>query len=236
MAIAIDATTPAIVSGTTSSTTASFTAPGNSLLVALCASEGGATTITLSNSGTALTWVTQVRHMIGEDSGAFSVGAQVSTAVALTSVARTVTCTTSAGGSMTDLKLLVVTGADVNGTPVGAKGEGHSTTINLTAAVYTSTVANSRAFGIGVDSDIGGLPTSSDVGFGFHHSGDSSGIAVHKAADTVAVSTGVTLNFNGGVAARSWNWAAIEVLPGIIPFTAPPPLVYGQAVNRASTY
>jgi hypothetical protein len=235
--IAVDATTPAIVTGTGASvTTASFTAPANSLLVALCAIGGGTGIHTVSNSGTALTWVTQVNHQLGEDSGAFSGTARVVTAIATTSVARTVTLTPALSGVELALKLLVVTGADITGTPVGAVGENHSTTANLTPTVYTSTVDNSRAVGIGVDASAGGSPTSSDTGFAWHLVGGVSGIAVYKAADTTPAATAVTLNFNGTGATRSWNWAAIEILPLVTPFVAPRPLVLGQAVNRAATY
>jgi hypothetical protein len=236
MPIAIDASTPAIVSGTTSATTASFTAPADSLLVALCAAGGGASTLSMSNSGTALTWTTQVQHIIGEDTGAFSVAAFIATAVPATSVARTVTFASSTGGATVDMKLLVVTGADVAGTPVGAKGEGHSTTANLSPTVFTSTLDLSRAMGIAADADASGSPTSSDVGFAFNHIFDQSGIAVYKAADTALAGTGVTLNFNGTGGTRSWNWAAVEVLPAVAPFVAPPPVVVGQAVNRSYTY
>ncbi|MEU4225797.1 hypothetical protein AB0F17_16005 [Nonomuraea sp. NPDC026600] len=229
MAIAIDATTPAIVTGTTTCTTASFTAPANSLLVALGAAADGAATLSMSNSGTGLTWTTQVQHMTGEDSGAFAVAAFIATAVAVPSVARTVTFTTSSGGSTVDMKLLVVTGADIAGTPVGAKGEGHSSTANLSAAVYTSTVAQSRAVGIGTDSTAtGGSPTSSDTGFAFDHAFDASGIAVYKSADTGSSGTGVTLNFNGS-GTRTWNWAAIEILPAVASFAAPRPLTPGMS-------
>ncbi|MEU4224270.1 hypothetical protein AB0F17_08255 [Nonomuraea sp. NPDC026600] len=233
MALAIDASTPALASGTSSSTTASFTAPAGSLLVALCADEDG-TVGTMSNSSTALTWTARVSRTSAE-SGVF-VSLIVFTAVAATSVARTVTYTSAVGGSQTDLKVLVVTGADVVGTPAGAVGEGNSTTINLTVNAYTSTVANSRGVGIAADGNAAGNPTSSDTGFAFNHAGAYSGIAVHKAADTAVGGSTVTLNFNGGASARDWAWVAVEILPEVVPFLAPRPLILGQAVNRAFTF
>ena len=233
MALAIDSSTPALVSGTSSSTTASFAAPAGSLLVALCADEDG-TVGTMSNSGTALTWTARVSRTAAE-SGVF-VSALAFTAVAATSVARTVTYTSAVGGSQTDLKVLVVTGADVTGTPTGAVGEGNSTTINLTVNAYTSTVANSRAVGIAVDGDASGNPTSSDVGFAFHHVIVYSGIAVHKSADTAVAGSTATLNFNGGASSRDWAWAALEILPEVTPFLAPRPRVLDQAVNRSAYF
>lgn len=234
MAIAIDASTPALVDDVDAATTASFTAPADSLLVALCAFGGGTGTNTVTNSGTALTWTMRVNHQIGEDTGAYAATAAIFTAVAPTAVARTVTATPSTGFTQVSLKLLVVTGADTT-TPVGAVGENHSTTANLTASAYTSTVANSRAVGIAADALDGATPTSSDVGFGIAPGDEYSGIAVYKAADTTLVGSAVTLNFNGS-GSRNWNWVAVEVLPAVVPFLAPRPLVLGQAVNRASTY
>jgi hypothetical protein len=233
VAIAIDASTPALVDGLSAVTTASFTAPADSLLVALCAFGGGSGTNTVSNSAAALTWTTRVNHQVGEDSGAYAATVTIFTAVAPTAVARTVTATAAAGGSQVSMKLLVVTGTDTT-SPVGAVGENHSTTANLTASVYTSTVANSRAVGIATDDLAGPTPTSSDVGFGIAPD-EYSGIAVYKAADTALVGSVVTLNFNGS-GSRNWNWAAVEVLPAVVPFQAPRPLVLGQAVNRAFTY
>ncbi|MEU7861208.1 hypothetical protein [Nonomuraea sp. NPDC049141] len=234
MAIAIDASTPALANSVDTAPTASFTAPAGSLLVALCAFGGGTGTNTIANSGTALTWAPRVNHQVGEDSGAFAGTVTIFTAVAPTAVARTVTATAASGGSQVSLKLLVITGADV-ANPVGAVGENHSTTANLTAAAYTSTVAASRAVGIATDSNADTTPTSADVGFGIATiTDDYSGIAVYKAADTATAGSAVTLNFNGTGGSRTWNWAAIEILPAVVPFLAPRPLILGQAINRAA--
>lgn len=228
MAIAIDATTPALVSGSTSCTTASFTAPVDSLLVALCSAGGGSSTLTVTNNGTALTWTTNVFHMISTDTGAFGATALIATAPAPISTARTVTFTSNAGGSPVAMKLLVITGADIAGVPVGAVGENHSTTPNITPNVYTSTVDNSRAVGIGADNTGSTTPTSSDTGFAYS-AGGVSGIAVYKAADTTPAGSVVTLNFNGGAIARQWNWAAAEILPFVPPYIPPRPLTPGMS-------
>lgn len=233
MPIAIDASSPAIVTGTSPKTTASFTAPADSLLVALCASNSGTVTHTVTNSGTALTWTSRAMRDI-TDSGANTPAVEIFTAPAVPSVARTVTLTSSNGGDAVELKVLVITGVDLSA-PVGATGEGSSATSNLTASVYTSTAASSRAVGIAVDQNQSGNPTSSDVGFAWNVSGETSGIAVYKAADTPVVGTGVTLNFNGS-GSRAWNWCAIEVLAVIVPFVAGRGLMLGQAVNRAANY
>ncbi|MEU8151795.1 hypothetical protein [Nonomuraea sp. NPDC048901] len=234
MAIAVDASTPAIVTGVTPRTTASFTAPADSLLVALCGSNSGTVTHTVTNSGTALTWTSRAKRDI-LDSGGATPAVEIFTAPAAPSVARTVTLTSNSGGDTVELKLLVLTGVDL-AAPVGATGEGSSATANLTAAVYTSTAANSRAVGIAADQNQAGTPTSSDVGFAWNISGQSSGIAVYKAADTPTVGSSVTLNFDGTGGSRAWNWCGIEILPAVIPFVAGRGIMLGQAVNRAAFY
>jgi len=235
--IAIHGSTPALVAEETSSTTASFTAPEGSLLVALVADAAGSGDMTMSNSGAALTWTEQVRHQLGEDSGAYAAGVAVFTAIPPTSVSRTVTYTSSSSGTLTALKLLVVTGADVEGDPVGAIGEGNSTTANLTPAVYASTVAASRAVGIAADAVADDSATSSDTGFSFGGLFEGmAGVAVYKASNTALEGASVTLNFNGAGETREWNWCAVEILPAVIPFVAGRGTMLGQAVNRASNY
>ena len=169
MAIAVE-TSPALVSGTTPRVTASFTAPANSLLVAVCSSNSGNVTHTVSNSGGALTWTSRAKRDIF-DSGAYSPAVEVFTAPAVTSVARTVTLTSSNGGDFVALKVFVISGADMSA-PVGQVGEGSSATANLNAAAYTSSVAGSRAVGIAVDAEQDGTPTSSDTGLAWNGAGE----------------------------------------------------------------
>lgn len=234
MPLAIDATTPALVEASNTCTTASFTAPANSLLVALCmCNSGGGATNTVSNNGTGLTWTTWVNHQATEDAGAYTTTVKIVTAPAVPSVARTVTLQTS-GSGYTALKLLVWTGADLVN-PVGAVAEGHATTANLSVG-YTSATANSRGVGIAGDAASFDLPTSSDVGFAFGNFPSPSGIAAYKSADTVTPATSVNLNFNGTGATRNWNWVTAEIRP-----LSPAPvggrgLMLGQAVPRAAYY
>lgn len=228
MAIAVDASTPALVTGTSSATTASFTAPADSFLVTLAAFTFGAGVESVTNSGTALTWTDQ------NASGFYNTIVWVFTAPAPVSVARTVTAQTTTPSGRVALKLLVFTGVDL-AVPVGVTGIGNSTTQNLTADAYTSTVDNSRAVGLAADDLAGATPTSSDVGFGFSTT-DFTGIAVHKAADTPVAGTPVTLNFNGTGVARNWDWVAVELLPLVVPFVAKRGVMLGQAVNRAANF
>ncbi|WP_214322097.1 hypothetical protein [Nonomuraea sediminis] len=235
MALAIDSSTPAIAQADNTCTTASFTAPDSSLLVALCmCNSGSGSTNSVSNSGTALTWTQWVNHQAGEDSGAFNATVKIFTAPAATSAARTVTLTTS-GSGYTALKVLVFTGADLNA-PVGATGEGHSSTAAITPNVYTSTVANSRCVGIGSDSTSFNSPTTTDVGFTYSNIfPQMSGLAAYKSSDTATAGSTVTLNFDGTGNSRTWNWVAAEILP-LVPPLPRPGLMLGQAINRAAYY
>lgn len=231
MPIAIDSSSPAVVSGATPRTTASFTAPADSLLVALVSSNSGTVTHTVTTSG--LTWTSRVKRDIG-DSGANASAVEIFTALALTSAARTVQLSSSSGGDYVALKVFVVTGADLDN-PVGAVGEGSSSTANLTVNAYTSTAPRSRAVGIAADEEGDGSVTSSDVGFGWSSLFSAAGIAVYKASDTANAGTTVTLNFNGSGGSRGWNWAAMEILAAPI-LPRPSVLRPTGAVHRAANW
>lgn len=238
MAIAIDASSPALVSGASSTqTTASFSPPGGTLLVACAAFEALSTanaTITLSNTGTALTWTQRARRD-GNDSGGNQGIAAIYTAPNFGGQSGiTVSAVSSKSGDAGGLKVFVVTGADL-ASPVGATGEGSDGEASTTPNAYTSTVAASRAFGVGSDFSVQGSPTSSDTGFGFLVASRIGGVAVYKGADTATAGSVVTLNFNNVGSFALWNWAAIEVLPGA-PFVAGRGVMLGQAVNRAAFY
>ncbi|SET47993.1 hypothetical protein [Nonomuraea wenchangensis] len=208
MALVVHSSSPALVTGDKPRTTASFTAPADSLLVALVSSNAGTTTHTMSSTGGTLTWTSRVKRDI-LDSGGNVPAVEIFTAPAASSAARTVTAT-SVFGTFVTLKVLVITGVELS-VPVGATGEGSSSTASLTPNVYTSTGKNSLAVGIAADENQAGAVTSSDVGYAWNVSGETSGIAVHKAATTPTPGSTVTLNFNGS-GSRLWNWAAIEVL------------------------
>lgn len=236
MAIAVDSSSPALVTDTDSAvTTPSFTAPANSFLVALCSSSSGVVTHTVSDSST-LTWTSQVKRDI-DDSGGYACAVEVFTAPAVASVSRTVTLSSNNGGDTIVLKLLVFTGVDLTD-PVGATGEGSSATDNIAPTVYTSTAAGSRAAGVGSDTDHNGgfgSPTSTDTEYGWDIAPDYGGIAVHKAADTPSAGAGVTLNFDSTTSAAQWNWAAIEILA--LPDVPRPVIVHPvTAVHRAAAW
>lgn len=151
MACAVDASSPLRQSGTPTTTggsntvvTASFTAPANSLLVLALEIDGNddafAGTFTISDSS-GLTWTEQVRRSWSETTAG---GASFwFTAPAVSSTSRTVTLTRNTGTSgalQLSMKLYVVTGADISGTPVDsvtASNEGGSATNNLNTTSVT---------------------------------------------------------------------------------------------------
>lgn len=218
MAIVVDASTPVAVSGNADPwTTASFSPPADSLLV-VCVMADGTTNHTITPSSTgppALTFTERARRNAGE-SGAQNGLAVVYTAPVTSSGSRTVSVTTSAGDTQDNggVKVWVLTGANIV-TPVGASGEGSSTTNNITPTVLTTTTDGSLVIGCGEEWNALGTPTSTDeaTNAAINVSGLLSGIAPRKASVTAASGTAVTLNFDAaGSAAAAWNWCAVEIL------------------------
>lgn len=208
--------TPPRVSGTDPVTTAAFNPPDNSLLLALVSSDAGSNNdpdVSITNNGTALTWT-----MIGErsknDAGAND--GEASAFYALLPAGRTgmtVSATVTDQNPSLSLKVYVVTGHNA-ATPIGATGEGSSTTNDLTPTIYTSAYPNSLGFGVANDWNATGLPSSTDEEDAFHMGGLISGLSAYKAATTSAAGTPVTMNFDGfGSAATQWNWVGFEVRP-----------------------
>lgn len=221
MAIAIDASSPIRFTGTPANnvdiTSASFTPPAGSVLVVCVSADtnGNTDNITISVSGSSLTWTNRVERDPGDSSLASH--ASIWTAVQPSSVSMTVSVRRTAGNGSTgriSVKVYVVTGADTT-TPNGAVGENNSTTNNITPNAYTSTVNNSRGFGCATDWNQLGTPTSTDTEDGADYSGAISVISLFKAADTATSGTTVTMNFDaGGTGTAEWNWVALEILPG----------------------
>lgn len=230
MAIAIDASTPAIAThnGTTSVTSASFTPPAGALLVATLGQTVN-NDVTMSNSATAFTWTSRV------DNAAPSSGRiRVFTAPATVSQSMTVTASyagTEGGG----MKIWVLTGADT--ASVGNSGTGDSTTNNLTATGYTSSADESWGFAVAVDLNFLGTPTSTDTSGGtWNFSSVSSGISLRKATSTATSGSTVSFNYDAaGASAAGWVWGALEILATATPVRGR--LVSGnQAVNRSYSW
>ena len=133
MAIAIDASSPAAVTGGATITTASFTPPSNAILLAVGADyqNGSPGTITSSPS---LTWTNIVTSASND-------AARLSYAVVSSSASMTVT---RSGGNNSVLQVLVLTGADTS-TPINAS---HNTAFNGSAISDSVTTTADHAFAL----------------------------------------------------------------------------------------
>lgn len=223
MAVAVDASSPVRWSGTplhgTGIASASFTAPANALLVVCVSWDGAASTdgpATVSDSG-GLTWTAQVRRDITETTSGG--GSGIFTARTTSAVARTVTVTNggSTGTMRYSASCYVLTGVDVNGTPVdtvGVNNEGGSATNNLTT---TSITAGATGLLVCCDTDWNqlGLFTSSDLTI---DTADYS-TAISVCSGYKAVSSGASVNGNlnaGGTAAAQHKWCQVVVRAPVV--------------------
>lgn len=222
MAIAVDASTPARVNSSSAPphtlTTASFTAPTDALLV-MCLSEDGTgadgNTYTASDSG-GLTWTLRVARTLGEttDGG----GSGIWTARTTSSVSRTVSMARTAGTGTRrmSMKVYVLTGVDVDGTPVDsvtASNENGSNTNNLTT---TSITPGGTGVLVCCDTDWNqlGVFTSSDLTLASGpDTADYAGeISVCSGLKACTSGVGVTGNLNaGGTSAAQHKWCQIVV-------------------------
>ncbi|MBI3331950.1 hypothetical protein HYZ99_03245 [Candidatus Peregrinibacteria bacterium] len=215
--IIIDPSSPARVTGDTSVTTALFNPPNNALLLVLISADaaiGSDPNIAITNNGTAIPW-TLIRERSIVDPGAQE--GEASAFYALLPTGRTgmtVTATMTDQAKRLSMKVYVVSGHNTV-SPIGASGEGSSTTNNITPSLYTSTVSNSLGFGVAADWNASGFPSSTDEEDAFHVAGLVSGLSASKAASTAGAGTSVTMNFDAaGTAATKWNWVGFEVRPG----------------------
>ncbi len=219
------ATSPARVGPSVSATqtTATFDAPDLSVLVAHATVDtSGVTnaTITMSNSGTALTWVEGSRRG-GNEAGAEpgTVGIYVA-AVSGARTGMTVTMTSSIGGRSTTLKVDVLTAADT-ADPIGAVLEGSAAVGNnvLNTADLTTEAADSLVFVLANESQVGpGNPTSSNATIDAYNSaGNHSGASGYRSGGAAGSLISFNIDAAGASASVSWNWAVVEIraLPAV---------------------
>lgn len=243
MSLAIDSSGPArftaVIASNGTIVSASFTAPANSLLVVTVCwdgqsdSDGGISS--LSDSGS-LTWTKQVERTCTEATSP-GAGSALHTARTTTAASRTVTVTRSNSGGSNyrwSARCYVVTGADVNGTPVDsvtASNEGSDSANNLTTTSITAGM-NGLLFAVGTDYNALGAPTSSDLTADpQNYAGAISMIDGYK-----FVAGGASVNANldaSGSSAAIWKWcqAIVRQYESRID-----KVISRQAVNRASTY
>lgn len=214
-AIAVDGSTPirfATTGSQSSFTSASFTAPANALLVACINSDGVSPdpTITATDTGS-LTWTNRVIRQFSEStSGGYSA---IATARTTSSTSRTVTVTNATGARQMSGKVYVLTGVDVDGTPldsVTASNEGGTGTNNATT---TSITPGANGLLIVCDTDfneLGAFETSSDLtGETADYAGTISVFSGYKAATS---GVGITGNMNAaGSATAQHKWTQLIV-------------------------
>lgn len=214
MAIAVDSSSPVRWAGTSLTVaSASFTAPTDALLV-VCVSGDGTTSITatVSDSGS-LTWTVRVtRDNTETTSGGCSF---IATARTTSSVSRTVSVGLGAAleSARKSAKLYVLTGVDVDGTPVdtvGASNEGGASTNNLTTSSVTP---GATGLLVCCDTDwnqLGSYQASSDL---TQDTADYTGqISVCSGYKTCSSGVGVTGNLNAaGTSAAQHKWTQIVV-------------------------
>lgn len=241
MAVAVDASTPARWAGAsasgTATTSASFTAPADALLVACVSWDGGdaAThgnfTYAFSDSG-GLTWTLQVMrtHRETTDGGASAIYTARTTSAVARTAATTLTWTVNTSNNIRrSVKLYVLTGVDVDGTPVdtvGANNEGGSGTNNLTT---TSITPGADGLLLCSDTDwnaLGAFQASSDLTQDTaHYTGEISVCSGYKVTTSGVGVTG-NLNAAGGSAAQhKWTQVTVRAAAAVAQDT---PELYGR--------
>lgn len=242
--LAEDASTPAIVTGSGSAnpTTASFSPPANSLLVALVGGGFGSTlptratvTDTLGHAWT--TGVTATGTVASTGGVALIAYTYLSTAPGPMMV--TATFTNLSGGYMLAVRVL-------NNASPSQYGAGTGITLNTantTAATVSVTTTNTGSLVYGVtdltnqDQPLTANGATTIIN-SYLDSTDTIGLFAWKASTLTGTPGATTL---GGSWAGSYqsNIAALEILPSSAPLLYPPPppaLVLSQAVMRAAFF
>lgn len=216
MAIAVDASSPAIVTANNpaSPTTASFTPPGSALLVALVGSNqlSAQTTIdyTFSSTGvTGLTWTLIAKRDNAENGVTNSAAAGIYVAQLPASVqAMTVTVTIA---NMVDpgwMALYVVTGADVGTAAIGASSEGGASTANPVTSSLTAQQTGSLLFVAASEWNANGNPTSSTLIVQDFSNAALSAVGGYRTMS--AAGSGTSWDYTSP-AAPVWTWVAAEI-------------------------
>lgn len=218
MALALDGSTPARATATTTQVTSgAFTPPAGALLVVCTSGSGGSQnnpTVTVSTiTGSTSSW-TELGRATGTQTGTSNDGmAAVHWATVTSSVSTTVRSTQTSGSSPTSIKIYVITGFDT-GTPVGSELIGTTTTNTLVTTAFDTTQNNVWA---GVSATEWTAPSSpppsSDLTIGedLYQQGTSlHGGSGFKAVATAGTSTTLSID-SAGTAGREWMWVSFEV-------------------------
>lgn len=224
MALAIDASSPAIATQTNGATatvtTASFTPPSGSILLVAWAgnSASGAdpasTPTVTDNRGVPLTYGQAAWSHRGDTPNADGQAA-IWTAHVTSSAAMTVTVTNiaSSGNRHAALKVYVITGADTSNID-GATGKSGSTSTGSIAQVYSAQQTNAQGFIAVCDWDVMGTMTA---GTGCTRDGSAAvgtaityGFLRRTSADDVSGNNN-TLNVTLGGTSGNVRWAYVEI-------------------------
>lgn len=211
MATAVDASSPALVGTSTPGTitTASFTAPANSILVACCWSSVSlnSQTFTVTDSG-GLTWtLAKIQNSAG--TGGKQGVAAIYYAVAPTSAARTVTAVIS-GGNYSTLKVYAITGGDLV-TPIGGSAAGSSTSTSFSTTGYTIQTTGSIALTCVSNTTGGATITSSGSTTVTSTATGHNGLSGYKTNGTAGGSSTSPITCTGTPAI---NWVTVEIRAG----------------------
>jgi hypothetical protein len=230
MAVTIDASTPARVTGQQVVTTATFDPPAGVLV--FCASGDDITrTWTVTNNGTALTWTTIANRNSGDSGG---VNGNVQASYAVLPSARTGMTVTGTYSVVNDssVKVYVVTGADT-ASPIGAGAEGSNSATPITTTAYTSQAAG-LSFVAYNDYNATGAPTSSDTTLDANTvAGQISFASGYKTIGSVGAS--VTHNIQAPAAPLA-NWVSFEIKPAAGGLPPGYPLVVNRAALIRANY
>lgn len=233
MALAIDASTPAVATQTNGATatvaTASFTPPSSSLLLIRWSGNSTslpATPTITDNLGAPLTytlldWQSRADSPT-KDGQAACWWAQVGSSAAMTV---TVTNQASSGFREAALRVAVITGHDT-GTPIGAHGKAGSASAASIAQSYTAQATGGQGFIAATDWDALAAMTAG-TGCTLEGSGTPGGAVTYgfvrrtTADDSNGVSN--TMNVTIGGTSTNLSWVYAEVKPAAAATTSDPP-------------
>jgi hypothetical protein len=209
MPVAVDASSPALVrvaSGV--ATTASFTAPAGSLLLAMYTiANTGTATDTVTDSG-GLTWSSAVVK-IGDGTRLYCA---IRWAYQETSAARTVTVNPGTSANNRILQVLVLTGGDGAG-PVGATATGDTTTSTIMTQALTSTAAGSMAFAVYADNNGLAQPTAA-TGTTRHSANNTAETGAFLYQTAASTASGETMTIASTAPnSNQLSWGMVEILP-----------------------
>lgn len=243
MAIAVDASTPARATGNTTQavTTATFSPPANSLLVACTSASAGSNsdpTVAITDNNGGFTW-TQVGRASKTSTSSTGISGGVASIHVAPLVAGatnlSVTATQTNGSSPTSLKIYVLTGTLLSGTTFDGSTIGFSTANDATTTAFTSTsTAGLLVVSATEWTAPGTAPTSADTTYdAYTQSTNLDGLSGYRAITAIASQT-ADLHC-AGTSAAQWLYVTAEILPSLTGLPRPPMRVL-QAVKRASTF